>query len=114
MADRRERSREDWERELREDQCNILPADGSRVGHIMAKRSASPAPIKSFSQLIGFIVSAVLLGVALEIFNADISHKMALGSAALIAGCCLGAAAFRWKRKSCVPGIGSSFAGPES
>ncbi len=98
--DKKEKSRQEWEREFRDDQYNILPADGSRVGHIMAKRSTSPAPIKNFRQLIGFIVSAVLLGIALEIFNADISHKMALGSAVLLAGGCLGVAAFRWKQKS--------------
>jgi hypothetical protein len=98
--DKREKSREEWERELIEDQYNILPADGSRVGHIMAKRSTSPAPIQDFAHLIGFLVSAILLGIGLEVFFADIAHKVALGSAALIAGCCLGVATFRWKRTS--------------
>jgi hypothetical protein len=90
--DERERSREQWERELREDQYNILPADGSRVGHIMAKRSASPAPIRDFTHLIGFLVSAVLLGIGREIFYADIPQKVPLGLAFLIAGCGLGVA----------------------
>jgi hypothetical protein len=95
--DKREKSREAWERELREDQYNIVPADGSRVGHIMAKRSTSPAPIRDFAHLLGFLVSVVLLGVGLQILYSGIP---ALGLATLIAGCGLGVATLRWKRKS--------------
>ena len=98
--DERDKSREKWEREFIEDQYNILPADGSRVGHIMAKRSTSPAPIQDFAHLIGFLFSAMLLVVAVVIFSADIPYKAALGSATLVAACCLGVATFRWKRKS--------------
>jgi F0F1-type ATP synthase assembly protein I len=98
--DEREKSRQEWERELREDQYNILPADGSRVGHIMAKRSSSPAPIPDFVHLIGFLVSAVLVGIGLKIFYADIPQKVPLGLAFLIAGCVLGFTMLRWKRKS--------------
>jgi len=98
--DRREKSREEWEREFTEDQYNILPADGSRVGHIMAKRSTSPAPIRDASHLIALLVSGLLLGFCVVIFQGDNPHKIALGLAALIAGCCLGLATFRWKRTS--------------
>src|SRR5712692_2444764 len=97
--DQREKSREEWEREFIDDQHNIIPADGLRVGHIMAKRSTSPAPIRDFASLIGFLVSAVLLGVGVEVFHADIPHKMVLGATVLIAGCGLCAAALLRNRK---------------
>jgi len=101
MMDRRETSREKWAREFREVQYSVTPADGLRAGQIIAKKlSVLPAPIKDSGHFIGFLVSAVLLGIGLTIFYADIPHKVALGLATLIAGCWLGVAAFRWKRKS--------------
>ncbi len=84
--DRREKSREEWERELLEDQYNILPADGSRVGHIMAKRSTSPAPIPDSAHLIRGLIGGVLLALGVAILSANISHKLWLGLASLIAG----------------------------
>jgi hypothetical protein len=98
--DHREKSREEWERELRDDQYNIVPADGSRVGHIMAKRSATPAPIPDSAHLFRGLVSGVLLAAAVAILSSDVPYKVWLGMAALIAGCALGIAAFRWKQKN--------------
>jgi len=98
--DRREKSREEWEREFREDQYNIVPADGSRVGHIMAKRSSTPAPIPDFAHLIRGLLSGALLATAVAVLSSDTPHRVTIGSATLIAGCCLGITAFRLKRKS--------------
>jgi len=99
--DEREESREEWEREFREVQYSVTPADGLRAGQIIAKKlSVSPAPIKDSRHFIRFLLSAVLLGIGLAIFYTDIPYKVALGLATLIAGCGLGFATFRWKRKS--------------
>jgi uncharacterized membrane protein YccC len=97
---RRERSREEWEREFREDQYNITPAGGSRVGHIMAKRSSTPAPVPDFAHLARGVLSGVLIALAVQILASNTSHKIWLGLTVLAAGCCLGATSFRWKRKS--------------
>jgi hypothetical protein len=45
------------------------------------------------------LLGGLFLAIGSEIFSANIPHKLALGLTALIAGCCLGIAAFRWKRK---------------
>ena len=98
--DQREKSREEWEREFREDQLNIIPADGSRAGHIMAKRSATPAPIPDLAHLVRGLISGALLAIAVAVLSSNTPHNVTLGAATLIAGCCLGITAFRWKRKS--------------
>jgi hypothetical protein len=99
-VDHREKSREEWEREFREDQYNIIPADGSRIGHIMAKRSSSPAPIPDFSHLIRGLVSGLLIAVAIATLSSNTPHKIWLSLALLTAGICLGITAFRLKQKS--------------
>jgi hypothetical protein len=97
--DRREKSREEWEKEFRDDQYNINPADGSRVGHIMAKRSSAPGPVPDFAHLLRGILGGVLIALAVQILSSNTPHKIWLGLTALTAGCCLGATASRWKRK---------------
>lgn len=97
--DQREKSREKWEREFIQDQYNILPADGSRVGHIMAKRSSTPAPIPDFAHFVRGLVSGAIIAIAVTILSSNSPHKVSLGLTALTAGCCLGATAFRWSRK---------------
>jgi hypothetical protein len=52
-----------------------------------------------FVHLVRLLLSGTFLGGAFLIFSSDISHKIALGIAALAASCCLGVAAFRWPRK---------------
>lgn len=82
-------------------QYSITPGDGLRAGQIVAKKlSTSPAPIANSWRLIRFLLGGVFLGCGLAIFYSDITHKAWLGVAALIAGCALGIAAFRRKRKS--------------
>ena len=99
--DQPEKSHEKWEREFREVQHAVTPGEWLRADQIMAQKlSASPAPIRDASHLIAFLVSAVLLVFGVVIFQGDNPHKLAFGLTALIAGCCLGIAAFRWKRKS--------------
>jgi len=98
--DRKEKSREKWEREFIEDQYNMIPADGSQVGHIMAKRSPTTAPIPDLAHLVRLLLSGILLvtGFVLLFFS-GIPHKAALGVTALTASCFLGVTAFRWPRK---------------
>ena len=98
--DQREKSREEWEREFREDQYNITPADGSLIGHIMAKRSTSHGPIPDASHLIRGLFGGVVIAVAVGIFSSNTRYKIWIGLAALIAGCCLGITAFRLEQKS--------------
>ena len=88
------------ELEFQKDPCNILPAVGSCVGHIMAKRSSCSAPIPDASHLIALLVSGALLALGVVIFSGNYPYKLAIGLTALIAGCCVGIAAFRSKRKS--------------
>jgi len=95
--DRREQSREEWERELIEGQYNVLPADGSRVGHILAKKSSSPGPIPDAAHLIRGISGGAVLVAALEILR--FAHRAWLGIAALAAGICLLVSSVRWKSK---------------
>jgi hypothetical protein len=98
--DQREKSREEWEREFREDQYNIIPADGSRVGHIMAKRSSTPAPIPDVAHLLRLLLSGILLIAGFVVlFSSDTPHRAVLGVASLIASLSLGVTAFRWPRK---------------
>jgi hypothetical protein len=99
--DEPEKSREKWERELREVQHGVTPGEWLRADQIMAQKlSASPAPIRDASHLIALLVSAVLVVFGIVILQGDNSYKLALRLTALIAACCLGIAAFRWKRKS--------------
>jgi len=99
--DQQEKSRGKWERELREVQHGVTPGEWLRADQIMAQKlSASPAPIRDASHLIALLVSAALLVFGIVILQGDNPYKLALGLTALIAGCCLGIAAFRWKRKS--------------
>ncbi len=96
----KEELREKWQREFIEDQYNIIPADGSRVGHIMAKRSPTTAPIPDLAHLVRLLLSGVLLVIGFVLlFSSDIPHKATLGVAALAASCFLGVTAFRWPRK---------------
>jgi hypothetical protein len=98
--DQKEKSREKWEREFIEDQYNIIPADGSRVGHIMAKRSPTTAPIPDLAHLVRLLLGGILLVIGfLLLFSSDIPHKAALGVAVLAASCFLGVTAFRWPHK---------------
>ena len=97
--DKREKSRAQWESEFREDQYNIIPADGSRVGHIMAKRSATPAPIPDFAHLLRYLLSGVFLAGACFVFSSNIPHKIMIGAATLAASCGLGIAAFKLPSK---------------
>jgi len=98
--DQREKSREEWEREFREDQYTIVPADGSRVGHIMAKRSTSPGPIPDAVHLIRGLLGGMLLATAVAILSSGIPYKVGLGVAILLAGSCLLISAFRRKHKT--------------
>jgi len=99
--DKRKKSREEWEREFREVQQGVTPGEWLRADQIVAQKlSDSPAPIRDASHLIALLVSAVLLVVGVVIFQGDNPHKLELGLTAPIAGCCLGIAAFRGKRKS--------------
>ena len=99
IVDKREKSREEWERQFREDQYNIIPADGSQVGHIMAKRSSTPAPIPDFAHLIRSFLSVALLAIGTAILWSNNPHKVWLGLSALTAGFYLGITAFRRPRK---------------
>jgi hypothetical protein len=97
--DRREKSREKWEQEFRDDQYNILPADGSRVGHIMAKRSSTPAPIPDLAHLIQALLAGALVISASAILLSSAPHKVWLGLAVLITGFYFGYKAFLPKNK---------------
>jgi hypothetical protein len=97
--DKREKSRAQWESDFREDQYNIIPADGSRVGHIIAKRSASPAPIPDFAHLVRYLLSGVFLVGACLVYSSELPHKVAIGSAILIASCGFGGSAFKLNSK---------------
>lgn len=97
--DRREKSREQWQRELAEDQHNVVPADGSRVGHILAKRSSQPAPIADLAHLARALMGGVLVAIAISILSSNIAHKGWLALAVFVIGCCIGATGFRWRPK---------------
>jgi len=98
--DDREESRQEWEKEIREIQQGVMPAQGLRRAQIIAKRaSASPAPIPDFAHFVRFLLSAALLVIGFLVFSSDIPHKTTLGAAVLVAGGCLAVAAVRWPRK---------------
>jgi hypothetical protein len=98
--DHRVKSREDWEKELVDVQHGVTFTDGLRRAQIISEKfSASPAPIPDSAHLFRGLVSGVLLAVAVVILSSDVPYKVWLGGAALMAGCCLGATAFRWERK---------------
>jgi len=100
MVDDQEQSREEWEREFIDVQRHYTFADGLRSSQIVAKKlSATPAPIPDFAHLVRLLLSGILLVIGFVAFSADIPHNTALGVAILIAGCCLGATAFRWTSK---------------
>ena len=97
--DRRKQSREEWEQELIEDQYNVTPADGSRVGHILAKKSSSPGPIPDAAHLIRGILGGAFLATAVGIFSSNISHRAWFGIVTLAAGICLLVSSVRWNSK---------------
>jgi hypothetical protein len=96
---KREKSRAQWESEFSEDQYNIIPADGSRVGHIMAKRSTTPAPIPDFAHLLRYLLSGVFLVGAFLVFSSELPHKITIGSATLAASLYFFLTAFRLTSK---------------
>ncbi len=89
-----DRSRQEWEREIRESQQNVTPLEALRAAQIVAKRS-SDAPISNLTHLLMFLLGACLLGVGLAAFNFRISHRGVLAMAALSAGSFLALRAFR-------------------
>ncbi len=93
-----EESREEWEQGLREMQQSITPAQGLRAAHQVAKRS-SGAPIPDFAHLVRLVLGGALLALGIVALSSRIPYRVALGAAALIAGCWLGSAAFHWKHK---------------
>jgi hypothetical protein len=96
----REESREEWEKELIDVQRGITFDEGLRRAQIITKKlSATPAPIPDFARLVMLLLTGAFLVVAFLIFSSDVSHKSALGVAALAVTCCLGVAAFRRRRK---------------
>ncbi|MFZ0481288.1 MAG: hypothetical protein WAL71_19265 [Terriglobales bacterium] len=100
MTDRQGQSREEWEQQFIDVQHSLGPAEGLRASQIIAKKlSASPAPIRDFAHLVRLPLSGIFLVGAFLVFSSDISHKTALGLAALAAGCWVGVAAFRWPHK---------------
>ena len=95
----REESHEEWEQELIDAQRGITFDEGLRQAQIVAKRlSATPAPIPDFAHLVMLLLNGVFLVVAFFVFSSDIRYKVELGTAVLMAGCCLGVAAFRRHR----------------
>jgi hypothetical protein len=99
-VDGQEQSREEWEKEFIDVQRHYTFADGLRSSQIVARKlSATPAPISDFAHLVRLLLSGILLAIGFVAFSGDIPYNTALGIAILIAGCCLGATAFRWTSK---------------
>ena len=97
--DQRDKSREEWEREFKEVQHSVTPGQWLRADQITAQKlSALPAPIPDFPHLLRGLLGLALLAFAFLIPLFEVPHKVWLCAALLIAGCCIGLTAFRWRR----------------
>jgi hypothetical protein len=106
---RSDRSYRQWTREknlarsgraiLSRTSTTLLPLTGPRVGHIMAKRSNTPAPIPDFTHFVRYLLSGVLLAGSGLVFLSELPHKIVISSAILIASGCIGVSAFKLNSK---------------
>lgn len=101
VVDCREKSREEWERNLRDVQNGVTPGGWLRADQIMARKlSVSPAPIRNLASLIAFVASCAFLGIAVAIFSSNAPNRVALGSAALLIGFCIAIAVSAHNRRA--------------
>jgi hypothetical protein len=79
----REESREEWEKEIIDVQHSVTFPEALRSAQIIAKNSASPAPVQDFPHLVRLLLSGILLVIGFVAFSANVPHNTALGVAAL-------------------------------
>jgi len=98
-----EKSRQEWEQELRYLQQNITPEQELRNAPLIAKRIAGTG-ISDFAHLMRFVAGGALLALGIAAFSFHIPYNSVFAVVALLSGCHLGAAAFRRKPKNQVRG----------
>jgi len=94
-----EKSRQQWEQELRYLQQNVTPEQGLRNAPLIAKRIAGTG-ISDFAHLMRFVAGGALLALGIATFSFRVPYNSVLAVVALLCGCYLGATAFRRDGKS--------------
>jgi hypothetical protein len=92
MIDKREKSRQQWEDEIRARQQNVTPADYPEGMHY-ARFDGIPRIVSQWRFWLGIVVMAV----GISIFRSGIS--VAAVVAGIVAGLCLAVTAMRWNNK---------------
>ena len=92
-----EKSRQQWEQELRDLQQNITPEQELRNAPLIAKRITGTG-ISDFAHLVRFVLGGALLALGIAAFSLRVSYNSAFAVAALLSGCYLGFSAFRRNR----------------